>query len=213
MKKWLCLLLSLVTVLLLVACDPASSNGDQKNEGQKEKIEPTRGTVEGDVYKNEYLGFEFTKPESWVYATDEEIADVVDLGAEMIVGENFKEALKNNPSVYDMMVVDTITRTNISIGYENLAKTLSTNATVEQYIDALKSQLAGVSGMTVTFPQTYETAKLGQTEFTKVVCSVTAQGTPMTQVYYVSKTDGYMSFVIVTIPSGYTVAQVEAMFK
>lgn len=213
MKKCLCLLLSLVTLFLLVSCDLPSFIEDLKKDDQKEKIEPIRGTIEGDVYKNEYLGFEFTKPTSWVYSTDKEIAEMVDLGAEMILGDNFEQTLKNNPTVYDMMVVDTITRTNLNIGYENLSKTLSANITIEQYIEALKSQLGDVSGMKVTFPDTYETAKLGETEFAKVVCPITMQGVSMKQVYYLRKTDGYMCFVIVTIPSGYTVSQIEAMFK
>jgi len=198
-------MLSLVTVFLLVGCD--------FNPFDNGKDLPSRGTIEGDVYKNEYLGFEFTKPKSWVYSTDEEIAEIVDLGAEMILGDNFKNTLKNNPSVYDMMVVDSVTRTNINIGYENLSKTLSTNITVEQYVDAVKSQLAEVSDMKVTFPDTFETAKLGETEFTKVVCSATTQGVSMTQVYYLNKTGKYMSFVIVTIPTGYTVSEIEAMFQ
>ncbi len=212
MKKSLCLLLSLVMMLLLVSCDLPSFVKELKKEDQK-KIEPTRGTIEGDVYKNEYLGFEFTKPTSWVYSTDEEIAEVINLSEEMILGDNFKQALISNPTVYDMMVVDSITRTNLNIGYENLSKTLSTNITIEQYVESVKSQLADVSEMTVSFPETYETAKLGEVEFTKVVCSVKAQGVSMTQVYYLRKTDGYMSFVIVTIPRGYTVSQIEGMFK
>ena len=130
-----------------------------------------------------------------------------------ILGEKFKETLENNPSVFDMMVVDSITRTNINVGYENLSKTLSTNITVKQYVEALKAQFTNVSGMTVNFPDTLESAKLGNTEFTKVVCTATTQGVSMKQVYYLRKVDGYMCYVIVTIPSGYTVEQIEAMFK
>ena len=40
-----------------------------------------------------------------------------------------------------------------------------------------------------------------------------ANGVEMTQVYYLRKVDGYMTFVIVTITSGYTVADIEAMFN
>ena len=202
MKKWLSLSLAVLMLFLMVACDMGGS-----------KVELTRGKIEGDVYKNEVLGFQFTKPASWVYSTDEEIAELVNLSADKILGDNFKDAIKNNVSVYDMMVVDSISRSNINIGYENLGKSFSKNITVKQYIDALKNQLSQVSGMSVTFPDSYETAKLGDTEFTKVVCDVKSQGVSMTQVYYLQKVGSYMSFVIVTIPSGYTVAQIEAMFS
>lgn len=199
MKKTVALLLALVTVFLLVGC----------NTG---KAELSRGTIEGNVYKNEYLGIQFTKPDSWVYSTDEEIAAVTNMGAELL-GENFKEALDNNPSVYDMMVVDSITRNNINIGYENLAKTLSSNITEEQYVEALKRQLENISAISVTFPDTYDTVKLGETEFTRVICSTASYGVKMTQVYYLHKIEGYMAFIIVTIQDGDSVADIEAMFK
>ncbi len=198
MKKIVLLLLAVTMVFAFAGC---------------QKTELTRGTFDGSIYKNDLMHFEFEKPESWVYSTDEEIAATLNVGVEYLGKDSFKNALKNNPSVYDMMVVDTITRTNINVGYENLAKTLSSNITVEQYIEALKQQLADVSAMKVTFPDKYDTVTLGKTEFTRVVCDVTASGASMTQVYYLHKMDGYMGFIIVTLVSGYTVADVEAMFK
>ena len=200
MKKIGALLLAIIMVLMLIACS-----------GQK--VELSRGTIEGDVYTNESLGFEFTKPASWVYATDEEIADSLNVAVDSLLGDNFKEALENNPAVYDMMVVDINTRTNINVVYENLRKSFATNITEEQYVDALKRQLSGVSGMTVSFSDELEKVTLGEGDFTKCVCNTTLSGINMTQVYYLCKIDGYMVSVIVTITSGYTVADIEAMFK
>ena len=198
MKKILALTLAVVTVLLLVGC-------------QQPKI--SRGTIEGDDYTNEFLGFTFTKPSTWKYYSDEEIAATVNLSVDKLLGENFKDALENNPSVYDMMVSDKRTGTNINVGYENLSKTLSTRITVEKYVDELKKQLDSVSGMDVTFPTKYDTVKLGNSEFTKVVCRVSVSGASMAQVYYLQKKSGYMAFIIVTVPTGYSVDEIEAMFK
>ncbi len=200
MKKFLALLLAIIMVIMLAACN-------------KQNAELSRGTIEGDVYKNESMGFEFIKPASWVYSTDEEIAAAMNLAVDNFFDDNFKEALENNPSIYDMMVVDMTTRTNINVGYENLKKTFATNITEEQYIEALKQQVSNVSGMTFSFSDELETVKLGDSEFTKCVCDTTANGVNMTQVYYLRKIDGYMTFVIVTITSGYTVADIEAMFQ
>ena len=112
-----------------------------------------------------------------------------------------------------MMVIDSLTRSNINVGYENLSKTFSSNITVEQYIEAFKQQLSSVSGMTVTFPDSVDSVKLGGWEYSRLVCDVSVAGVNMTQVYYLRKVEGYMCFVIVTIVSGYTVAQIEAMFN
>jgi len=210
MKKFLAIILTVITALLLVSCVFLNRSALGSITGNKEI---SRGVIEGSVYKNEYLGFEFTKPESWVYSTDEEIAALVNLSVDTMLGDKFKDALENNPAVYDMMVVDSITRTNIGICYENLSKSFSSNITEQQYIDALKKQLSNLSSMTVEFPESYETAKLGQTEFTKVVCTSSTQGLSMKQIYYIKKLDGFMAVIVATVPSGYSVEQIEAMFK
>jgi len=203
MKRWMSFLLAIVMIASLAGCGLV----------QPKQASLSRGEIDGGVYTNNNLNIRFAKPESWVFSTDEEIAAVMNMAAENLLDENFKKALENNPSVYDMMVVDTVTRSNISVGYENLAKSYSSNITVEQYVEAMKRQFEKITEMTVTFSDKLETVKLGDTEFTRVVCSTTAYGTTMTQVYYLQKMNGYMGFVIATINNGYTVADIEAMFK
>jgi hypothetical protein len=213
MKKLICLMLALVMLLALVGCKEPEANPEPTGtQPAATNTEPSRGAVNGTSYTNSYLGFTFTAPNTWVYATDAEIAEMINVGAEAVLGDAFKETIKNVPTFYDMMVSDAVTRSNINVGYENLSKSYASNITEEQYLAAAKAQFENISGMTVVFPSTYDTVKLGQTEFLRAVCTVTMQGSTMTQVYYVHKLGGYMGFVIVTIPSGYTVAQIEAMF-
>ena len=207
MKK----LLSLVLAMLMLVTVFAGCSGTPNTDDTK-KVELSRGTVEGNVYKSEFLGLQFTKPEGWVYSTDEEIAFAMGLGKEFLEGD-LKKTLDNSASVYDMMVVDSITRTNMSIGFENLSKSFSSNMTEKQYVDTLKSQLQGLSGMTVTFSDELTTVKLGEHDYTKAVATTVASGITMTQVYYLRKIDNYMAFAIVTIVSGYTAEDIEAMFK
>ena len=75
MKKFISLFLAIVMLAMLVGCNNVPSGGGD-NKGDTPKAELSRGTIDGDVYTNEYLGFKFTKPESWVYSTDEEIAAI-----------------------------------------------------------------------------------------------------------------------------------------
>ena len=219
MKKLFALMLVIVFAFSLAACGetpslPATDTGSDSGTGtETKKAEFSHGRIEDDVYVNEFLGFRFTKPASWVYSTDAELAALVNQSVDMFFGDKYKDALEQSASVYDMLVIDSLTRSNVSVGYENLAKTFSSNITVSQYVEAMKRQFAGASGMKVTFPDTYETVKLGENEYTKVVCTTVSQGITMTQVYYLRKVDKNMGFVIVTIPAGYTVEQVEAMFR
>ena len=213
MKKILTLTLVLAMSLSLISCSLIPSDiGGQNDDGKGSTPVLSRGTIEGNVYTSEYLGVSFTKPESWVYSTDEEIAAAVNMGVDMFINENFKDALENNLSIYDMMVIDSVTRSNINVGFENLAKSFSSNITVDQYIESLKSQLAQISSMNVTFPESSKTVKLSGTEFTKLQCTTTTQGITFTQVYYLRKVDKYIGFIIATIPSGYSVEEIEAMF-
>ena len=199
MKKIFALILVALMVMPLVACNLGSP-------------ELSRGEIDGNIYKNEFMGIEFTKPSSWQYYSDEEIASVMNIAAENLKGENLKKALEVNPAIYDMMVVDASTGTNINIVYENLRKSLSTNISVEKYVEELKKTMKS-EGMNITFPDKLETVKLGDVEFTKCVCTVKAYGITMTQVYYLKKINGYMTSVILTVPSGYSIADVEAMFR
>lgn len=231
MKKIVTLCLALILGLLLVACNTPPENvtppenettpeneTSPENETQPENETPTkpelsRGTVENGVYQNEFLGVSFNKPASWVYSTEEEIAALVNLVADNLLNENLKETLENNPSIIDMMVVDSITRSNVNITYENLAKTLASNITIEQYIEAVKHQMSGMVGMTVTFTGEPETVKLGNVEFTRLLCDTTTNGVQMKQAIYLRKVEGYMISVSATVVSGYTVADIEAMFE
>ena len=212
MKKILALSLVITMLLLMVSCDylPFFQNS---TGGTKKSGELSRGTISGRVYKSEYLGLSFKKPITWKYATDEEIAEALNLGVDMLFKDDFKEALENVPAIYDMMAVDNITGSNVSVGFENLARSLASNITVEQYIDVLEKQFANMTNMRVTFPDEYDTVTLGQTEFTRVICKVKAVGSSMDQIYYLNKEGKYMRYIIVTLKSGYTVEEIEAMFS
>ena len=207
MKKIVTLCLALILGLLLVACNTPSENVIPP------KPELSRGTVENGVYQNEFLGVSFNKPELWVYSTEEEIAALMNLVVDNLLNENLKETLENNPVIIDMVVIDPVSRSNLNITYENLAKSLSTNITVEQYIEAFKQQMSGMVGMTVTFTGEPETVKLGNVEFTRLLCNTTTNGVQTNQAIYLRKIDTYMISVSVTVVSGYTIAEIEAMFE
>ena len=222
MKKLICLLLALVMLLALVGCDepsestptePTTPTTTQPPVTDPPKPEISRGSVDGTVYTNAYLGFEFHAPSTWVYSTDEEIAAMMNLGVETLLGSAYKDVIKDLSSAYDMMVADVVSGSSLLTGYESL-KYVS-NITEEQYLAAVKAQMENVSGVTVVFPDTYDTVRLGQTEFMRAVCTSTAAGVTFTQVYYVHKVDGYMSFLILTVAAGceYTLEQIEGMFQ
>ena len=168
-----------------------------------------RGTFDGNVYKNGHLGFEFVKPDSWVYYTDEEIVQLLQLNVDDLSEKNFNKALKYGSGAYDMMAVGTLAETEIYMGYEKLKSV----TTVERYIDGLKQHLLETPGITVSFFGENEEVKLGDGEFTKFSCSVIEGGRKWEQSYYLCITDGYMAYVVITVPTGHSIADIEARFR
>ncbi|MBR6725845.1 MAG: hypothetical protein IKL81_02520 [Clostridia bacterium] len=209
MKKITALILAILMAVSLLACNNDTSV-DKGTDGAQQEAKLTRGTIAGNVYTTDYLGFSFEKPETWVYSTDEEIAATLNFSIETFLDNSFKEALEKSGTIYDMMVTDTLTSTNIIVGYESLPLS---NITEDQYFEAMKQQLQNVTGYTVDFPDEYEKITLGKNEFTKAVCVTTVYDSTITQVYYVRKVDQCMAFVIATIPAGYAVSDIEAMFS
>jgi hypothetical protein len=234
MKKLIALLLALVLVALLASCNffkKSSSKDDDDNNDDKNKTEDVadekdnddeksiedkefgRGTTEENRYNNSFLDFKFTKPENWIYTTDEEFAAMLNLGTEYL-GDRYKEALKNNPLVYDMMARDVATGSSVTVAYENLSKTFASNITEEQYMTALKSQLPSVSGMNYQVVGDVENVTIGETEFLRLTCTVSASGVNGIQIYNIHKIDGYMALILYTIMGDdLTVAEVDAMFN
>lgn len=119
MRRFLALLQIICLLGLLPACGTESEKVEFENETTETQMAETkefsRGTINGDVYSNQFIGISFTKPELWVYSTDEEIANLMGISAEVLEDGNFiMEASKLN-TIYDMMVQDAMTGNNIII--------------------------------------------------------------------------------------------------
>lgn len=218
MKRLLALLLCAVVLVGCTGCSAFvegfqeglnSALQDAANEANKEI---TRGTIDGNVYSNDYAGLTFTKPDSWVYSTDEEIADAMEVGADVIDAESFAETLGKMATVYDMMVIDMATGTNVSIMYENLTLTNGDAMTAEAYADVLKTQFDALSEMSYTVSAT-ETVSLGGEDWTRMTASVDYSGITMTQAYYLRANGTVMMAVVVTVVGDTELSTVEAMFS
>ena len=216
MKKIIALLVAGLMMMSFASCVSTEGGNDGssdiKSNVSAQKKEISRGKVDGDTYKNEYFEFEFTKPASWVYSTDEEIAAAMNMSVDLL-GDKYEETLKNNTALIEMMAIDVTTGTNINIAVENLAKSFASNITEEQYVEALKKQLANVQNMTIEFSDKTDRINIGGNEFLRASLTNTVNGVTMTQVYYLRNLDGYMCVITATLVSGYDISDIEAMLK
>ncbi len=224
MKKLLSIMLALVLCLSLAACtsgkeeksttDVASVvNSLADNTSGEEEKTISRGTLNGNVYSSEFLGIKFTKPDSWIYSSDEQIASVMNVGMDMLDANEFAKKATELASVYDMMAVDSSTGNNISITYENLKMSGSTDISYDDYIANLKNMMGNLSAITSVGFEEASTIDLGSQEFTKLAAHVSYGNVDCDQVYYLKKVGNYMAIIILTVMDGTDETTYEAMFS
>lgn len=196
MKKLLALVLTACMLLCFASCSAA-------------KVQ--RGTIDGNVYKSEYSGITFTKPDGWVYSSDEEIAKTMNIGSEMLDRNNFEKAVTEAASTYDMMVKDSVTGSNVSVSYENLEVTNNEDKTLEEYIDIALEQLKEQDIIKYEIGESKELTLCGET-YTRIITTASYNGVEMTQAYYMRKIDNIIVNIIVTA-IGTEISDIEAMFS
>ncbi len=202
-------------MMLLVVCLLGTLAGCREKDPAPEVTGKTlsRGTIDGDVYTSEFIGVSFTKPKTWVYSTDEEIAATMQIGAELLNQENFAAQAEKMNNVYDMMVRDLMTGDNINIGFENLKASNSSNITEEQYIEVAKNQLKEQASMLNYVFGEAEKCKLGQKDFYRLPAEGAYSGVSFDQFIYIRKEGTYMIVITLTLFGDTAATEYEAMFK
>ncbi len=190
MKKLTAILLIVVmSATVFCACDHDGNDSDTS------VVE--RGVVSDNTYTNGSLDVTFTKPANWIFYTDDEIAQLMNISAELYKDKNLLQSAKIT-SVIDFMAIDPATNDNVNMTVENLAPSGNADMTVETYVEIVKNNLkTQMSGATYTFnPMT--TVTLGKVEYVKVAATCTMQGTTMTQNFYIKKVGSYMISITAT---------------
>ena len=202
MKKLWMLFLTICMLGMLAGC------------GSKDAAKKlSRGTIEGDVYTSEFAGITFTKPESWVYSTDEEIAQVMNVGAELLDRSEFEQKAAELTTIYDMMVKDVLWGNNVSVAFENLQLSQASNITVDQYIETVKTLMVQqASVMNYEFGDTAE-VKLGEQTYSRLPATGSYSGISFDQYMYLRKEGVYMIVITISVFDGTAVSEFEAMFQ
>lgn len=216
MKKYIAIFLTLMLAAGMIAgCgknpadlssgagNPSSNAADSENSkaedpsSQTEKTEFARGEWKDNVYSSQFLGISFTLPAEWAYATDEEIAEMMNLGADLLGNDKeYLAEIAKVKTVYDMMAQDPATGTNVIVMFENLALSVGgTKLSEEEYAEILKEQLTAVDTLEYTIGEIAK-KQLGGHEFT--VLSTTVESAGLQQEYYLLKEGKYMACVLLS---------------
>ena len=169
----------------------------------------SRGTQEGNVYTSTFSGITFTKPSSWTFYTDEQIADVTGTTLEMLK-DNEKFTKTAEGELVDFYAVsgngDAATISFSKGGFLTELQA-SIDLSIEQIVDAYRTL-----NFTVDVSEQTD-AKLGSVDMQKVTLMLKTTGATLQQYLYFTMVGRYVVCVTCTNASGVTDTQFEQMFS
>lgn len=205
LKNMLIVLLTASMLFLLAGCgnkeeSTTTNNTTNEQTTREQKVEFSMGEWNNNVYTNEFLGLKFNLPEGWTYASDEEIADMMNLGTELLNDDQKAAAeVSKLTTAYYMVANDPNTGNSISIISEKPVMEVST----EYYMNELKTQLSAVESINYEIGETSK-EKIADREYDILTASASMSGVKITQKYYIYKMDRYFVGIIVTSTTGET---------
>lgn len=220
MKKTLGLIIcALLSLLMLAGCagnsaspDPDGASASPSDGVSAEK--PSRGEWTSDnVYKNEYAGLTFNMPDGWTAATDDEIAQLMGLSADLMseAGMQFTEKMLELQVINDALIRDSATGSSVIVTFENLGLVVGGSKTTEdEYLDIMKESLNATELTSYSFGDSYE-EKIGRESYR--VLKADAAEFDMVQYIYVRKQGSYMIDVIVTVMGTDDIANIMSNFS
>ena len=172
-----------------------SQQQEQENVSENEESNNenfSRGEWNDNQYNNEFAKITFNLPEGWVKATDEQIAEMMNVGVEMLNEDQQQEAeLSEQTMVYGMVANNPNDNSNISITLEKPILTV----TPEYYLTSVKQQLEALSSMQYTVGEQYEVDIAGESY---IAVDAEVEGYGVCQSYYVKSEGDYIIGIIIT---------------
>ena len=150
MKRIIATLLMLLMLLSLCACgkseseirgqvsDVAETPAEEEpaeEAVEEEAAEAQVGSVTGGRYESSFLGIGCELDENWVYASQEEMAELLGVTADMFEDESYAEAMKNADMFYDMYAIVADGTTSINVLVQNLGLIYGTVLSEEEYVE------------------------------------------------------------------------------
>lgn len=172
-----------------------TTTDDNNTTGNETKTtDISRGEWNGNQYVNEFANIKFNLPSGWSKYSDEQIAQVMNVGVELLNDDQKKLAeLAQSMVIYGMVANDDTTKANVSVLLEKPAIKI----TPESYATSLKQQLEAVSSIQYKVNE-IATAKVGSEEYTALTSTASVSGVEIGQSYYIRAEGDYIITIIVT---------------
>lgn len=230
MKKITAMLLTLLMLLTMAACgqkEPEQTGGtvepgatpDQSVTGQVDAAEqggetPELGAVNGGTYTNTFAGIGCTLDETWVFYTEEQIAEINGFLTEGTSDEDMKKLMEENQSVQDMYATSTDGLMTMNVVFQNMGLLFGTTMSAHEYAELSAQQLPDAMS---TYGFENVAAAVTTTEFAGADCpavalTATVQDTPMYELVICLKQGNYIYCVTLCSYTEDVTAQMAALF-
>ncbi len=197
MKKLLALLLALMMVFSFAACGEKETADNKTDAGDKSSF--TFGTVENNVYENEFIGIGCELPSAWTFYSEEDIMELNNITMSYM-DEDFQEAIENATLLYDMYAQSSNGLNNINVVLQKIPQiqldTLDLEDTFELGFNQAKTALENMGYTNVSFKG--EKRKVCGKEMPIGVITSQIGGMPLTQLQFAIKCDGYLASVTIS---------------
>ena len=192
--------------------EPSNETSNETSSDENEEKKVSRGVLNGNVYHSYFSGLTFRKPDDWAFASDDVIAQMINVGAEMLDQSQFEQTMAQLASVYDMMAANQTNTKNVIVVYENLEYSNSTSINESDYLVAVKNGLDNQTVADYTTDST-GTVTIGGNTYYKMSLTADYSGTLVYQSYTVRKIGKYMTAIICTAGSKEELSEVENLFS
>lgn len=167
-----------------------------------EPAEYTPGVSTESGYTNTTLGFCFTPSENIVLATPEEIDAMIQRSADLLYGSQPNGQAQidqiQQTSTYEMIAVDVVNGCSVTIANEVLPMA---GITEEQYIQGMIQQMEGTALSLDITQDGSQTLALGDTEFTCLTYTASANGVEASQTMLLKKIADRMCLICLAYAS------------
>ena len=229
MKKFAAMLMALM-LLAMTACGqqaPEQTGGtvepgaqpDPSVTGQVDTAAPDgdapeMGSVNGGTYTNEFAGIGCTLDETWVFYTEEQIAEINGFLTDGTSDEDMKKLMEENQSVQDMYATSTDGLMTMNVVFQNMGLLFGTTMSAQEYAELSAQQLPdamttyGFENVTAAVT----TAEFAGAECPAVALTATVQDTPMYELVICLKQGNYIYCVTLCSYTEDVTAQMAALF-
>ncbi|MBQ9510576.1 MAG: hypothetical protein IJR55_02595 [Clostridia bacterium] len=170
--------------------------------------------IDENVYHSYFIDLTFTKPDSWIYYSKEEIAAMMGIVSDMLYTDDMKAIIENSD-----LDIDTV----IEFVAANMRTGETVTLTVEKKSDLINNEETNINYLKLLLPQSFVNTEitfgqtsnivLGVTPFKKINAYLNINGMELEQTYYICLHDGYVVSITTSTSFGTPSETFEAMFS